>query len=240
MSVTSEQRVRLRFAASVKRRVAGGPAEREPLMSRTVRVALVAVTAMSAAACAATSFNSTWRAPEAQHLSFKGKKVMALVMSADESVRYGAEDTLAQELTRLGAVGVAAYGMVPKELTQDKAKAKEFIEKAGVVGVVSMRVVGNDKEISSTPGGAYWGAPHYSSFWAGGGYYGYGWGAVSSPGYVRTDTIVSVETLVYALDQDKLVWAGRSDTTNPSKVGPFVKELTAKVVAELKKQKLVG
>jgi hypothetical protein len=209
-------------------------------MSRTVSAGLVAMVAVSAAACAATSFNSTWRAPDAQHLNFKGKKVMALVMSTDESVRYGAEDTLAQELTKLGAIGIAAYGLVPKELTQDKAKAKEFIEKAGVAGVVSMRVVGNDKEISSTPGGVYWGAPYYSSFWAGGGYYGYGWGAVYTPGYVRTDTIVSVETLVFSLEQDKLAWAGRSDTTNPSKVGPFVRELTAKVVAELKKQKLVG
>jgi hypothetical protein len=209
-------------------------------MTRTVRAGLVAVAMVSAAACAATSFNSTWRAPDAQHLSFKGKKVMALVMSQDESVRYGAEDTLAQEITRLGAVGISAYGLVPKELQQDKVKAKEFIEKAGVVGVVSMRVVGNDKELSSTPGGVYWGAPYYSSFWGGGGYYGYAWGAVYSPGYLRTDTIISVETLVYSLEQDKLVWAGRSDTTNPSKVGPFVKELTAKVVAELKKQKLVG
>src|SRR5512137_2713070 len=108
-------------------------------MTRTVRAGLVAVAMASAVACAATSFNSTWRAPDAQHLSFKGRKVMALVMSQDESVRYGAEDTLAQEITRLGAVGISAYGLVPKELQQDKAKAKEFIEKAGVVGVVSMR-----------------------------------------------------------------------------------------------------
>lgn len=208
-------------------------------MSRTVRAGLVAMIAVSAAACAATSFNSSWKAPDAKPLNFKGKKVLALVMSADESVRYGAEDTLAQEITRLGAIGVAAYGLVPKELTQDKEKAKEFIQKAGIVGVVSMRVVGNEKELSSTAGGFYWGAPYYSSFWSGGGYYGFGWGAAYSPGYLRTDTIVSVETLVFSLEQDKLAWAGRSDTTNPSKVGPFVKELTAKVARELKKVGLI-
>ena len=171
--------------------------------------------------------------------SFQGKKVAALVMSADQSVRFGAEDALARELTARGAVGIAAYSLIPKELTQDKEKAKEFLEKADVKGVVAMRVVGKDKEITQSAG-AYWGGPAYATFWgAGGGYYGWGWGGVYSPGYIQTDTIVIVETLVYSLDQDKLVWAGQSKTTNPSKVGPFIKELTAKAAAEMKKQGLI-
>ena len=146
-------------------------------------------------------------------------------MSKEEGVRYGAEDALAREITKQGAIGVPAYGQIPKELTQDKEKAKAFLDKAGVVGVVVMRVVGKDQEISSTPA-SYYAMPYYSTFW-GGGYYGYGWGGVYDPGYVRTDTIVSVEILVYSLEQDKLVWAGRSQTTNPEKVGPFIQELTA-------------
>ena len=101
-----------------------------------------------------------------------------------------------------------------------------------------MRAVGKEQEISSSPGGYYWGGPTYATFW-GGGYYGYGWGGVYSPGYVRTDTIMHVEILVYSLDQDKLVWAARSETTNPEKVGPFIKELTAKAAAEMKKQGLI-
>jgi hypothetical protein len=102
-----------------------------------------------------------------------------------------------------------------------------------------MRVVGKDQQVTQTPGGVYWGGPAYATFW-GGGFYGYGWGAVYSPGYITTDTIVSVETLVYSLKQDKLVWAGQSETTNPSKVGPFISELVAKVAAEMKKEGLVA
>jgi hypothetical protein len=158
-------------------------------------------------------------------------------VSKEEGVRYGAEDALAREITKHGAVGVAAYTLVPRELIQDKDKAKEFLEKANVAGVVAMRVVGKDKEITSSPGG-YWGGPAYATFW-GAGYYGWGWGGVYSPGYLQTDTIVIVETLVYSLPQNKLVWAGQSETTNPSKVGPFIKELTAKAAAEMKKQGLV-
>jgi hypothetical protein len=206
-------------------------------MLRATRSALVATAAVAAAACASTSFHSTWKNPAAEPGNFKGKKVVALIVSKDEGVRYGAEDALARELTARGMVGIAAYTLIPRELVQDKDKAKEFLEKADVTGVVAMRVVGKDKEISSSPGG-YWGGPAYATFW-GAGYYGYGWGGVYSPGYIQTDTIVIVETLVYSLPQNKLVWAGQSETTNPSKVGPFIKELVSKAAAEMKKQGLV-
>ena len=206
-------------------------------MSSSMRAGLVTAVALAAAACASTTFNSTWKAPGAGPLNFKGKKVAALVISKEEGVRYGAEDALAQEITRQGAIGVAAYGLIPKELTQDKEKAKEFLAKAGVAGVVAMRAVGKDQQITSSPA-AYYGGPYYATFW-GGGYYGWGWGGVYDPGYVRTDTIVYVETLVYSLDQDKLVWAGRSQTTNPSKVGDFIKELVVAAAKEMRKQGLI-
>ena len=207
-------------------------------MSRATWSGLVVAAAATAVACASTSFQSSWKAPGAGPLNFKGKKVAALVVSKEEGVRYGAEDYLAREITARGAVGVAAYSVIPKELIQDKEKAKEFLEKANVVGVVVMRVVGKDQEISSSAG-TYWGAPSYATFWGSGAYYGYGWGGVYDPGYLRTDTIVMVETLVYSLEQNKLVWAGQSKTTNPEKVGPFIQELTAKAAAELKKQGLI-
>jgi hypothetical protein len=207
-------------------------------MLRATRSTLVATAALAAAACASTSFNSTWKNPAAEPGNFNGKKVAALIISKEEGVRYGAEDALARELTARGAVGIAAYTLIPKELVQDKDKAKEFLQKADVAGVVAMRVVGKDKEITQRSG-TYWGGPAYMTFW-GSGYYGYGWGGVYSPGYLRTDTIVTVEILVYSLAQDQLIWAGQSETTNPSKVGPFIKELVAKAAAEMKKQGLIG
>ena len=97
-------------------------------MFRSMRSALVVTAAVTAAACASTSFVSSWRNPAAEPGSFKGQKVVALVMSKEQGVRFGAEDALARELTARGIVGIAAYSLIPKELTQDKEKAKEFIE----------------------------------------------------------------------------------------------------------------
>ena len=64
--------------------------------------------------------------------------------------------------------------------------------------------------------------PMYGGFW--GGYFGHGWGAPYSVhgGEIRTDTIVIVETLVYSLSQNKLVWGGQSKTTNPASVDRLI------------------
>jgi hypothetical protein len=199
-------------------------------------VLLVAGVALSACA-AGTSFTSSWRAPETGPLNFKGKKVAALVISKEEGSRYGAEAELARQITAAGAQGIPAYSLIPKEITQDKEKAKAFLEKAKVAGVVVMRAVGQTQEYTSSPA-AYYTGPYYATFW-GGGYYGYGWSGVYDPGYLRTDTVVQVETLVYSLEQDKLVWAGRSRTTNPETVNKFVAALAKGAVSEMKKVGLI-
>jgi hypothetical protein len=202
------------------------------------QVAIVLTSTLSLLACASTRFSSTWKAPEAQPLNFKGQKVAAVVISPDESTRLGAEGELARELTRRGVQGIPAYNLIPPNETRDKDRAKVLFTQAGVVGAVVMRAVGTEKEISSSPGGYHWNAPYYGSFW-GTGYYGYGWGAVYDPGYLRTDTIISVETLIYDLKADKLVWAGMSQTTNPDRVDTLIKELVAAAADEMKKQGLI-
>ena len=55
-------------------------------MYSTTRAGLVAAAALAAAACTSTTFNSTWKAPGAGPLNFKGKKVAALVISKEEGV----------------------------------------------------------------------------------------------------------------------------------------------------------
>jgi hypothetical protein len=55
------------------------------------------------------------------------------------------------------------------------------------------------------------------------------------PGYLRTDTVVMVETLVYSVSQDKLLWAGQSKTTNPSNIQDFIKDLSDAAAKEMRK-----
>lgn len=210
-------------------------------MSRNVMAALVAAGALAVSACGSTTFNTTWKNPDAQMIHVQpGEKILAMVISQNESVRRGAEAALASELSRNGAVGIPAYTVIPDDAIQDQNKAKPYIDKSGASYVVVMRATGREKEVSSTPtmGGYYgpgWGG--YGGFY--GGFYGYGWGGAWGGSQIRTDTIVFVETLVYDLKNDKMVWAGQSETLNPSKADGMVKELVDEAGKEMRKQGLL-
>jgi hypothetical protein len=203
-------------------------------MRKAVSGILAAFAAAGLAACATTTYSSSWKAPDAQPMGkLTGQKVVAVVMAKNTAARRAAEDSLVGVLNANGVQGIPSYTLVDEGAVKDEAKARAAIEGSGAAAVIVMRPLAKDKEIRSTPSTMYMG-PMYGPYW--GGYHGYGWGGAWAPAPdIRTDTIVTVETLVYSLKQNKLVWAGESQTTNPSKVDAFVKELAAGAAREMKK-----
>jgi hypothetical protein len=207
----------------------------------TNRATMALLTAVVLSACASSGFVSSWKAPDAQPLQLKGAKVAAVVMVSNEASRRVAEDKLAQEITARGAVGVPMYSIYPDMKPSNEPAARAALEKAGVQGVVVMRPVSVSKEVESTP--VTYSAPMYRGYW--GAYYGAGWGtpwglATVSGGDIHTDTIVQVETLVYSLKQNKLVWGGQSKLTNPSSIDKTIARLAAAAANELQKQGLIA
>jgi hypothetical protein len=184
-------------------------------------------------ACAGTTtFTSTWKSPDIhQAVSPLGKSIAAVFITRDESQRRAAEDDLAADLTARGARGIAAHTLLANEPGWNGDAALTKLKEAGVNGAVVMRVVGKDQTLTYTPGSAM--STRYNRF---GPYWGYGWGTVYDPGTVRTDTLVSVETLVYSLDKDKLLWASTSRTTNPKNLASLVKEVAAASANEMVRQ----
>jgi hypothetical protein len=186
-------------------------------------------------ALAGPKFTSTWKSPEAAGTSFAGKKVVALVISGDENLRVSGEEALVRELAAVGLTqAVAAYRVIPKEELKNADSARAWLERTGAAGVVALRPVSAEKELTYTP--STWASPYYGTLW---GYYGYGWGSLYDPGSVREDTILVVETLVFGVADGKLLWAGASETTNPKDVQKVTKDLVGVTVKEMTKQGLI-
>jgi hypothetical protein len=200
---------------------------------RTLALAAIVV---SAAACASSSsFTSTWKNPDAAPVSLAGKKVLAIVQIRDESRRRQAEDELAAEITRLGGQGVPSYSLFPSSAgQQDEAAAKARAEREGVSGMIIMHFTGRERTVVRERYPAtYWrNDPYFRRPW---GAWGYGWNSPWEPTTVRTDVNVFVETRVYSLEQEKLLWAGTSQTLNPSSTKDVVKDLSGAVKKQLEK-----
>src|SRR4029077_6366987 len=108
-----------------------------------------------------------------------------------------------------------------------------WFEKANVEGVVALRPVRKDSRTSYDVG--MWVDPYYSSFWN---YYGYGWGNTFVFGSGDRDTVVVVETTIYSVSQNRLLWAAVSERTNPKALPRVIADIVKGSVKELKKQGL--
>lgn len=136
------------------------------LTRRALLIALLAV-ALASTTFAKTRFKSVWKGPDAAGMSFRGKKVAALIIDRDESLRISGEEALVRELSARGIQGVASYRIVPREELQNADRARVWYEQAGVEGVVAFRVVSDEKRRTWQP--SNWSTPYYGSLW---GYYG--------------------------------------------------------------------
>jgi hypothetical protein len=184
---------------------------------------------VAAVAASSNEFISIWKSPTAGPLNFVGRKVGAVVIVDDFSLQMSAEEALAREITARGAIGVASHRFVPREeLRKDSAKA--WFERAGMQGLVIMRLVDTDKQ--KVYSAVVWSSGYYGNAWN---YYGAGWAAAQPIGKGRIQTTITVETMLYDLTNASPIWAGVSRTTDPKDAGTFMKELAKDVVKNLKK-----
>jgi hypothetical protein len=179
-------------------------------------------------------FVSTWKAPGAGPMNFAGRKVAAVLIVDDDSLRVSAEEALAREISARGPNGVPAYRIIPKEELTKKDAAKGWFERAGVQGLVVLRLVQTD--VDKVYSSAMWVSGYYGNAWD---YWGYGWGAAYPLGKAREQRTITVETLLYDLSTGSPIWAGVSRTTDPKDVQSYMKRLASDVVKQLEKEGLI-
>jgi len=198
-------------------------------MLRSYPALVLGAALLSLGACATTTFTSTWKAPEGQTIDPAGKTIAAVFVSGDERNWRAAEDALAKNLNALGAHAVPGYTLLPREIRGDAEDRLARLKQAGTDEVVVMRVVGEDK----------W--PSYLQV------HGSTFNASDTPGtgnlpavteLQHFNTLVSVETRVYSLDLDKLLWSSTSRTANPRDIENLVSEVADATAKEMLKQGL--
>jgi hypothetical protein len=71
------------------------------------------------------------------------------------------------------------------------------------------------------------------------GYYGMGYDVVHEPGYTRTTTIVRLETHLYDVRTEKLLWGAHSDTFDPSSTDDIIQSVSKTISKRLAKDGLL-
>ncbi len=188
------------------------------------RFVLLSLVVAFGAACASTQLVSTWKDPGTSQVSFR--KVIAIAPNKDPGIRRTLEDELVRDIAPTPAV--PSYTVFSDEELKDQEKIKEKVQQMGFDGMVVFRVVSVDREQTWVPG------TYAGPYWAFG-----GWPMYDS-GYVQTDTVVRVDTNVYSVPDNKLVWASTSKTFNPGSATKLVDSVARAVAKEMKKEGLVA
>jgi hypothetical protein len=195
------------------------------MIKRSLKVlAIAGLAVFGLGACgSSTQFTDIWKAPDAGQIH--AKKLLAVFLTSEEGKRRVAEDEMVQHVSK-NVQAVQSYKLLNMDQVRDLEFAKQKVKDEGFDVAVTMRLVGVDEKTTYVPGtvvASPYGAA-YGSYW---GYSGYAWGAVYQPGYTETTRYVMVETNIYSIDQDKLLWSGRSHTADPESAQQLVREVAS-------------
>ena len=200
-------------------------------MKRSASLLFLAISAagLAPSASAGTKLLTSWQAPSVTRLDFK--KVLVVVFAPHESQRRFGEAELVKLIKKTRAV--AAYTVMNEDDVKDESRMRAIMAREGFDGAITMRFVGAG-ETMTYQGGLY--APSYTGFW---GYYSYAWPMVYDVGYMHIERSMNMETQVYSLTDDKVVWSALSATKNPKTAQQLVEEVARAVASNLRKRKLI-
>ena len=180
-----------------------------------------------------TQIVKSWTEPGSKAVINEGSKLFVIALVKDESSRRVIEDELVK---RVKVKAVQSYTELPADVIkkEDSKALENLLNSGGYTYVVLMRLANVENEVSYVPGTT-------TGFYGGyGAYYGYSSHYYSSPGYYDVDKNYTVETTVYSINPDKLVWTGMTSSVNPSNLKKTVNEIADVVTAQMKKDGFIS
>ncbi|TXF79016.1 hypothetical protein [Chryseobacterium sp.] len=174
--------------------------------------------------CTSTQIVSSWRAPGKQLHAGEWTKVLVLAMLRNETDRRRTEDEMVKYLD---GKGIASYSYLDENFNRsDEQALRNKLKNDGFDAAVTMRLVDVDKERIFVPAQHYNYPLYYDNF---GRYYYRNWPFYTTPGYYSVTTKFIIETVIYSIPDDKIIWSGITETYDPAGVVRLTDEIAGAI-----------
>ena len=169
--------------------------------------------------------------------AYKGNPVsdiLVIAITGNEHNRRSFEKRFVAQLKRVGVDAISSVEAIPMppdlELKKEAilAAVREYENDA----VIITHLIGKEEKEVYTRGGS----PH-------GGYYGFyrsRYSYAHDPGYSSTSTTVRLETNLYEVKTEKLIWSGKSKTWSQDTKDQIAKDVITAVINDLQTKKLIA
>ncbi len=186
-------------------------------------------------ACNSTRITSSWREPDKQVSLNNLDKVLVVALFKTETARHKSED---QMVTFLKGKGVASYNYLNADFNKKNEQAlREKISKDGFDGAITMRLVDVEKEKSYITGDEFY-PPIYNRNFSG--YYSRSLPFYAMPEYFATTKTFTVETNVFSIKEDKIIWSGITKSTDPGGINRMMKDIVFVIYKRMVKEGFVA
>ncbi len=175
---------------------------------------------VSLISCNSTHITSSWREPNKELKISNLKKVLVVALFKNETSNHNAEDEM---IGYLNGKGIVSYNYLNAKFNKENEEAiRTKIKKDGFDGAITMRLIDVDKETNYNRGRIDAYPDYYRSFT---GYYINSMSYYNEPDYYTTTKTYTVETNVFSIKDDKIIWTGVTESTNPGGVDKMTKEI---------------
>ena len=156
------------------------------------------------------------------------QKLLVVALLKDDYTRRVAEDKMAAEVRPRGVV---SYNYLPNYTSGfDTGLISNRLKQDGFDGIVIMRLI----KMNNYASGSLGNYPSYYNTWYG--YYTTTYPLYNIQGSQQANEIFNIETNVYSLNQDKLVWTGVTTAVNISDKSRMVDKVIETVKQRMKQQ----
>lgn len=191
------------------------------------KIIVLVLTAGLFSSCITTELVGSLKTSESEPVSYQ--KLGVVVLAPSMSNRSTVELALAEKFRAKGVKAVATFDIFPfagkineiKEsgMSQEdiQKKIRERVGQNKLDGLLIVTLLDKQKETHYVEGSSFavaapvYGYPYY-------GYYSYAYTTVSNPGYYTTSTKYFVESNLYDVATEKLIWTGQTKTTDPASI----------------------
>jgi len=173
------------------------------MKSMKLFLSLLTISVFFFLSCATTTVTDVWKDKTYQG---KAQKILVIMAAKSPDMRNIFEDRFAAELENRGNNAIQSYKIIPFEQLRDKELVKSKIRSSGADTVLVSRLVDTKTIESYSPGLIYVVPSSYYDWW---GYYNI---VFADYGYTYDISVSYIETNVYDVKTEKLIWSGHSKT----------------------------
>jgi hypothetical protein len=199
-----------------------------------INLGILALTIFLLSGCSQTKVTSVWVDQEYQGDGIDD--VFVVGVTRDGGLRRTFEDEFVTLFMQRGVKATSSYRLLPDKDLQDEKNLDSKVRESGSDTILMTRLIDIRKDTQYIPPDYAYARPsQYYGGWHG--YYNRAY--MVNPGYTIEFETAVLETNLYDLKSDKLIWSARSDAPADGNVGRHIKDFAKSIINQLAEAKLI-